>query len=303
MLTFEWGKKGPALATMRIQREESRYCAGVSKIPSRVLGTTDVTTVSDNFSACGMMLRSDSSSSLSSVACTTTKSVDEEVHGTKRMKQSPSKLSTAGPSGYWNVANDMGTDDTTPSSPKFPSSSSSLGPLDDSSQEDGMDTEAVANKYSHCMKPGCSCRVDADDANLTGASFDYYSDLLAGAIRRTSVAAIRPVPSTGTFCIDVFMIQTKHKKASKIPFRMPNYPTQAAAEDDALAFRIWVWLGQSYPWYSIKYRQIQLDVENARGKIQRGRLSPEKENVLILARATSVGVDVDALETAPDGDE
>ena len=61
--------------------------------------------------------------------------------------------------------------------------------------------------------------------------------------------------------------------------------------------------GQSYPWYSIKYRQIQLDVENARGKIQRGRLSPEKENVLILARATSVGVDVDALETAPDGDE
>ena len=67
MLTFEWGKKGPALATMRIQREESRYCAGVSKIPSRVLGTTDVTTVS-----CGMMLRSGSSSSLSSVACTTT---------------------------------------------------------------------------------------------------------------------------------------------------------------------------------------------------------------------------------------
>ena len=98
-------------------------------------------------------------------------SVDEEVHGTKRMKQSPSKLSAPGPSGHWNVANDMGTDDTTPSSPKFPSSSSSLGPLDDSSQEDGMDTEAAANKYSHCMKPGCSCRVDADDANLTGASF------------------------------------------------------------------------------------------------------------------------------------
>ena len=141
--------------------------------------------------------------------------MDEEVHGTKRMKQSPSKLSAAGPSGHWNVANDMGTDDITPSSSKFPSSSSSLGPLDDSSQEDGMDTEAAANKYSHCMKPGCSCRVDANDANLTGASFDYYSDLLAGAIRRTSVAAIRPITSTGTFCIDVFMIQTKHKKAAK----------------------------------------------------------------------------------------